>query len=80
MRMVTSMMASGKMTRLTASENILTLTVPSTKVTGSTISSMDRAKKSGQMVLSMKETTSSERKMASENSCGPIDLLMKATS
>ena len=72
-------MDSGKTIKLTALENILIRMEPSTKVTGSMISNMDREKKSGQMVLSMKEIISLEKRTDSENFYGLIDLHMRET-
>jgi len=72
-------MDSGKTIKLTALENTLIRMEPSTKVTGSMISNMDREKKSGQMVLSMKEIISLEKRTDSENFYGLIDLHMRET-
>ena len=72
-------MDSGKTIKLTALESILIRMEPSTKVTGSMISNMDREKKSGQMVLSMKEIISLEKRTDSENFYGLIDLHMRET-
>ena len=74
------MMDTGVKTKLMVSESTPTQTEPSTKVTGSTISSMDRAKKNGLMVLSTRETTNSERKTVSVDSYGLTDLYTKETS
>ena len=68
--MVTFTMATGKMTRPMDSANILIPTVPNTKASGLTTSSMDKAKKVGQMVHTMTETTNLERRMVSESFCG----------
>lgn len=66
-------MASGKTIRRMVLENTPILTEPSTKVTGLMTNSTDREKKSGLMVLNMKETTNSAKKMAMVNFYGLID-------
>ena len=73
------MMDSGKTIKLMALESILIRMEPSTKVTGSMTSNTDREKKSGQMVLSMKEIISLGKRTDSENFYGLIDLHMRET-
>ena len=58
MLMETFTTASGKMTRPTALESTLIPMVLSTRVIGLMINNMDKAKKSGLMVLNTKVTTS----------------------
>ena len=77
MPMETFTTASGKTIRLTALESTLIRTVPSMRATGWMINNMDRAKKSGLMVLNMKVITSLVKRTAKVNSYGPIDLLMR---
>lgn len=79
MQMVIFMTVSGRTIKLMALENTLILMVPSMKDTGSMISNMVKVKRSGQMVLSMKEIINLEKRTDSENFCGLIDLHMKVT-
>ena len=72
MQMVTFMMVNGKMTRLMGMGNISTLMELSMLDIGLTISSTVKVKRSGLMVLNMKETTNMERSMAEESSYGLI--------
>jgi hypothetical protein len=79
MQMVIFMTASGRTIKLMALENTLILMVPSMKDTGSMISNTVKVKRSGQMVLSMREIISLEKRTDSENFYGLIDLHMKVT-
>jgi len=54
--------------------------VPSMKAIGLMINSMDKAKKSGLMVLNMRETISSVKKTEMENSFGQTDPHMRDNS
>ncbi len=80
MQMETFTMDNGKTTKLMDSVNTLILMEPSTKDTGLMINSMDKERKSGQMVQSMKVTINSERKTALESFYGLINLHTLVTS
>ena len=70
MGMAISMRECGRTTKLTAMASTRTQTEPSTKATGSTISKMGRARRTGRTVLAMKVITSKGRSTASVNSYG----------
>ena len=72
MQTVIFMMAIGRMTRRMALVNIPTRMELSTRGTGLTINNMEKEKKSGQMGLSTKVNTSTERRTASVSSAGRI--------
>lgn len=67
MLMVTFMKANGSKTKLMETEPTLTLTVPITTEIGSTINSTVTEWSHGQMVLSMRATTSTVKRKAKEN-------------
>ena len=71
---------SGRTIKLMGSESTRILMAQSMRVTGLMINNMDKAKKSGLMVLNMKVTINSVKKTAKENSYGLIDHLMKVLS
>lgn len=78
--MVTFMTDTGKTTRLMDLASIRTLTAPSTKAIGLTISNTAREKNIGPMAHNTRVSTSSERKMVMANFCGLIDLAIAANS
>jgi len=68
------------MIRPMAMESIFTLMELNTKDTGKRTSNMERVKKPGLMELAMKVIMLKARKMASVDSNGLMDPLMKASS
>ena len=80
MQMEMSMRVNGVMTKLMDSENTCILTVLNTKDIGKKISSMEKERKRGLMVLNTRETTLTERKMAMMGvSDGQMALLTKVS-
>ena len=73
--MAMSTTANGRMIKHTDTEYITTLTALATKVIGTKTNNMERARKFGQTVLSMRATIRKERSTDSANSTGPMDLL-----
>lgn len=67
------MTVSGKMTKRTASENILIPMELNTKDIGSMTSNMVKERKSGLMVLNTKATINLVKRTASESFCGLTD-------
>jgi hypothetical protein len=78
--METFMMATGKMIELMDMGSILTPMELNMKATGSTISSMDKVRNTGLMVLNMREITNLAKRTAMDNSFGLTNHHMPETS
>ena len=74
------MMDTGKTTKHMGSANTLTLTEPNTKDTGLTTNNTALEKSTGQMVLNMRETISTAKRMEWANSIGLTNHLMREIS
>lgn len=71
---------NGKMTKLMATDTIITPMAPSMKANGLKINNMARVKRFGPITLTMKEPTAMERSMGMVSSTGLMDLPTQETS